>query len=244
MLPLIEQLLVLQDRDRLLHRLQAEIDAVPGQRKLLQERAAKAQADLDGTRNRCRQIESDRKRLELEVDSLKQRIAKVQAEQNNTRSNEQYKTFQHQIDTTAAEIARLDDQQLELMEQGEVAAREAEVAGREASARKAESDRALADLAAREANLNRERAGVTAERARLAAALEPAALQRYERLLKTKGDNVVVGVHHGVCGGCHMRMPTQSFLHAMAAVEIASCPNCARLLYHTADMAPAERDDV
>lgn len=244
MLPLIEQLLVLQDRDRLLHRLQAELAAVPGQRKHLQDRAAKAQADLDNSRNRCRQIESDRKRLELEVETLKQRIAKVLVEQNNTRSNDQYKAFQHQIETTEAEISRLDDQQLELMEQAEAAAKEAEVAGREATARKAESDKALSDLAAREANLNKELASVTADRARLASAIEPPALQRYERLLKTKGDNVVVGVNNGVCGGCHMRMPTQSFLHAMAAVEIATCPNCARILYHTADMAPAVRDDA
>ncbi len=32
---------------------------------------------------------------------------------------------------------------------------------------------------------------------------------RYERLFKSKGENVVVGVEHSACGGCHMKLPAQ-----------------------------------
>ena len=66
--------------------------------------------------------------------------------------------------------------------------------------------------------------------------MEPVVLGRYERILKTKGDNVLVGVHRVVCGGCHVKLPMQVFLHAKAQIEIASCPNCGRLLYFTPDM--------
>jgi predicted nucleic acid-binding Zn-ribbon protein len=66
--------------------------------------------------------------------------------------------------------------------------------------------------------------------------VEPIALGRYERILKTKGDNVLVGVHRVVCGGCHVKLPMQVCLHAKAQLEIASCPNCGRMLYFTPDM--------
>ena len=39
---------------------------------------------------------------------------------------------------------------------------------------------------------------------------------RYERLVKSKGENVVVGVQHGVCGGCHMRLPAQLLVTCQA----------------------------
>lgn len=236
MLPIIEALLVIQDRDRRLLRLRAELEAVPVQRQLLLGKAAKTQAAFDEVKKRATHAESERKRLELEAGTLQQRIQKLQTEQQATRSNDQYRAFQHQIETTQGEIRRLEDGQIEFMEQGEVAAREVAEAAKVAATQKAETDRQVADLSAREANLRKEFETVLAERNGLGAQVDPQALSRYERILKTKGDNVLVGVHRVVCGGCHMKLPMQVFLQAKAQVELVSCPNCGRLLYFTPDM--------
>jgi hypothetical protein len=67
-------------------------------------------------------------------------------------------------------------------------------------------------------------------------------LLRYERLRKSKGEKVVVGVAHGVCGGCHMRLPAQILVSCQAEQEIVTCPNCGRLLYYTRDMSLAVAD--
>ena len=77
MLPIIEALLVLQDKDRRLIRLRAELEAVPVQRQLLQSKAAKTQAAFDEVKKRATHIESERKRLELEAGTLQQRINKL-----------------------------------------------------------------------------------------------------------------------------------------------------------------------
>ena len=65
---------------------------------------------------------------------------------------------------------------------------------------------------------------------------------RYERLLKSKGDNVIVGVDNGVCGGCHMKLSAQILVTCQGHKELVSCINCGRILYYTRDMAlsPAE----
>ena len=236
MLPIIEALLVLQDRDRRLIRLKAELEAVAPQRQLLQLKAAKTQAAFEEVRKRNVHIESERKRLELEVVTMQQRINKLRTEQLGTRSNDQYKAYQHQIETTQAEISRLDDQQIELMEQAEAVGRDVAEAAKVAAGQKAETDRQLVDLAAREANLRKDHELVSAERAALAAKADPAGLWRYDRILKMKGDNALVGVHRVVCGGCHVKLPMQTFLHAKAQLELTACPNCGRLLYFTPDM--------
>ncbi len=237
MLPIIEQLLVLQDRDRRMLRLKAELDTFPGQRQLLQTKAARAQEGFDEVRKKSAHTESERKRMELEVETLRQRIAKLEIEQQGTRSNDQYKTFQHQIGTIRTEIAKLDDQQLELMEQGELMAQEVKVASKGAAEQKAESDRIMSDLAAREEKMRKELELVSADRARLAADIDPVVVARYDRILKSRGDNIVVGVDKVVCGGCHMKLPMQSFVEAKGQQAIVHCPHCTRILYFTSDMA-------
>jgi hypothetical protein len=61
-------------------------------------------------------------------------------------------------------------------------------------------------------------------------------LNRYDRLLKTKGDNVIVGVGGNVCGGCHMQLTTQAVVSAKGQSELVACPTCSRILYFTAAM--------
>ncbi len=243
MFPVIEALLVLQDRDRRLLRLKAEIEALPSQRQALEERAAQAASTFDAQKHHALHLESERKKLELDVDALKQRISKVGAEQQGTRSNDQYKAYQHQIETTLAEISRLDDQQLALMEQSEVAAVVVAAAQKVATAQKAETAKHLSDLVGREASLRREQAALVAERAAAAAKVEPAALGKYEAVARRRGDQVLVGVPKGVCGGCHMRLPQHICVTAMGQKDIPSCPNCSRLLYYTREMEVRVSDE-
>ena len=91
----------------------------------------------------------------------------------------------------------------------------------------------------REENLKKELAELERGRAELASAVDGSVLNRYERLCKSKGDMVVVGVHHGVCGGCHMKLPPQLLVACKSGQEIVNCINCNRILYYTRDMAPA-----
>lgn len=238
MLPIIEKLLILQDRDRRLIRVRAEVATLPGQRQMIQAKAAAGSAEYEAIKKDAQQLESDRKKLELDADALKDRIGKVRAQQNETRSNDQYKAYEHQIETSQREISRLEDLQLDLMERIEAASRRVEVATKAHAALKAETDRQLTDLASREKHLATELASATEARATAASGIDDASvLSRYDRLLKTKGDNLIVGVAGGVCGGCHMKLPTQSVVSAKAQNELVACPSCSRILYFTSDMA-------
>jgi predicted nucleic acid-binding Zn-ribbon protein len=238
MLPVIEQLLVLQDRDRKRLRLEAELTDLPLQRRRLQDKAAQMAAAADSLKHRTRHLESERKKLELEVSSKEEFIRKFETAQGQTKSNDEYKRYAHQIETTKAEIRALEDQELELMEATEVAARELVAAQATATAEKGAVDRQIAELTTREGNLQRDLEGVLGNREELAAAIEPSVLSKYERLLATRGDNIVVGVAGATCGGCHMKLPQQNFLFAKAQKELAVCPNCNRILYYTRDMEP------
>jgi predicted nucleic acid-binding Zn-ribbon protein len=239
MLEAIEKLLILQDRDRKIRRVQQELGHIGPERETLRARAATAQTQLEVAKNRIKQIESERKRLELDVETKKTQIEKYANQQLETRKNEEYRALTHEIDLCKADIVKIEDQEIVLMEQGEVVQKEIARATQESNEAKKLVENQTAQLDQREENLKKELAELQSGRAELAAAVEETARARYERLLKSKGDNVIVGVHNGVCGGCHMKLPPQILVTCQGQKEIVACINCGRILYYTRDMALA-----
>jgi hypothetical protein len=239
MLETIEKLLLLQDCDRKIHRVQQELAGIGPERETFRAKAAAVRAQLDALKNRVRQMESDRKRLELEVEAKKQQIEKYANQQLQTRKNEEYRALAHEIETCKADIIKIEDQEIVLMEQAEAAQKEVARLDRESDEAKKLGESQVAQLEQREQNLRQELNGLQESREALAAAVDESARARYERLSRSKGENVVVDVHHGVCGGCHVRLPPQVLVRCQAQQEIVSCTNCGRILYYTRDMAPA-----
>ena len=182
------------------------------------------------------------KKLVSEVEAKKNQIEKYSLQQFQTKKNDEYRALAHEIEICKQDIVKLDDQQIELMEKAEVAQKEVQAANQVANEAKKLLEGQVGNLKSREENLTKELAELEASRQQLAEVVDESARGRYERLLKNKGSNVVVGVQHGVCGGCHMKLPTQVIVSCQANEEIVTCINCGRILYYTPEMDLAVTD--
>lgn len=243
MLDAIEKLLILQDRDRKISHVKAELSSVAPQRERLQAQSSGAQTKLEEAKLRLKQCETERKRLELEVEAKKQQIEKYSLQQFQTKKNEEYRALANEIQNCRTAIVGLEDQQLEFMEKAEAAQRDVSAANQMASEAKKLVESQLAEVAAREEALRRELADLEAGYEELEAAVaDQSVLARYKRLRKQRGERTVVGIEHSVCGGCHMKLPTQIVISCQGAQEVICCPNCGRILYYTPhmDLAIAE----
>jgi len=236
MLDSIEKLLVLQDRDRKINRVQQELAQIAPERESLRAKAGSTQSQLDAAKTRTKQIESERKQRDLEVEAKKSQIEKYANQQLQTRKNEEYKALAHEIEMAKDAIFRIEDQEIALMEQAEVAQKEVIRATLEANEAKKLADTQVAELGQREENFKKELAALQSGRAELASAVDEIARSRYDRILKSKGDNAVVGIDHGVCGGCHMKLQQQLIVSCQAQKEIVTCSSCGRILYYMRDM--------
>jgi predicted nucleic acid-binding Zn-ribbon protein len=236
MLDVIEKLLILQDRDRKIRRLKGELAHIEPQRQTMKAKVAAANATLENAKTRVKELESQRKELELEVEAKKQLITKYANQQLQTRKNEEYRALANEIQTCKEAIFKIEDQEISLMEQGEAAQKEVVRATQAANEARKLSEDQVAQLGVREENLKKELAELETNRGELAAAVDSGVRARYERLVKNKGENVVVGVQHGVCGGCHMKLQPQLVVSCQAQQELVTCSNCGRILYYTRDM--------
>lgn len=233
---IIEKLLILQDRDRKILRVNQELAHIGPERDSLRAKASATQSALETAKTRIKQIESERKQRDLEIEAKKAQIEKYLNQQLQTRKNEEYKALTHEIEMAKEAIFKIEDAEIVLMEQAEVAQKELARATTEAAAAKKQVEDQIGQLNSREENLKQELAGLSGGRIALAEAVDESTRNRYERLFKNKGENVVVGIEHSSCGGCHMKLPPQIVTHCRAQGEIVTCPNCGRILYFTRDM--------
>ncbi len=231
MLKEIEQLLILQDRDRKIRTLKTELKLLPGERKELEEKLAKNTQQLDAEKLKGKSIEVERKGLEINAASKRETIAKYNLQKFQTRKNEEFQAITNEIKRYEAEVSAIEDRELELMEAAErqkLAIAEAEKAASEV---KAQFARNIQYLEEKIVAIKEQLGELEAERTRLASNVEEDLLDTYNRLFTSKSDNAVVGLDHEVCTGCHMRLTASTAARVRAAREIAHCEQCGRILY-------------
>jgi len=230
MLPEIEKLLVIQDRDRKIRTLKQELKMSPLESKDLEEKLVAGQKQLEAVKLKAKEIEVERKKLEVEVQAKRDTINKYQTQKFQTRKNEEFQALNNEITRYEGEIRTIEDRELELMESGEQAKATIATTDKETQASKAQIERQLADIAAKTKALAAQLKDLEAERATLAAGVDEDLLDTFNRLFVNKTE-AVVPLEHDVCMGCHMKITTQTVVRVKGGKEIVHCEQCGRILY-------------
>jgi predicted nucleic acid-binding Zn-ribbon protein len=227
----LEQLLVLQDRQQKIRQIQTEIKTLPLERAYLESQLAATAAGVESLKHKGRQVEVERKKLELDVGTRAESISRLKTQQYQTRKNDEFQAISHEIERYENEIRKLEDQELELMIEVDKLKGEIEAADKSARATKDSISRQLIDLETKSKALGSRQQELETEREALAAQIDPDLLDQFERLFNSKGDAAIVAVEHGVCTGCHMKVTTATAARVKAGKEIVSCEQCGRILY-------------
>ncbi len=233
MLPEIEKLLVLQDRDQRIRTLKTELKNAPIERKDLEVRLAATAAGAEKAKANLRELEVEKKRLEVEAQAKRDQINRFKAQQMQTRKNEEFQALGNEINHFEKEISKIEDRELEVMELIEKAKpvlADAERAVAEAKSRVAAQ---ITDLEAKIATLGETLNTIESERAALTEGIDEDILDQYNRLFVSKGGNAVVALEHEVCTGCHMKLTTQTLVRVRGGQQITHCEQCGRILYWT-----------
>ena len=227
----LEQLLILQDREQKIRQIRTEIETVPLRRKSLEAQLAESKASVETLRQRVRQAEVDRKKLELDVGTRAESVSRLKTQQYQTRKNDEFQAIGHEIERYENEIRKIEDDELEVMVLADKIKADLAAEETKAAATRDSIARQTADLDEKSKALESQLQGLTTERSNLATKIDEDLLARFERLFKSKGDAAVVAIEHGVCTGCHMKVTTATAAGVKAGKEIVNCENCGRILY-------------
>ena len=231
MLPEIEKLLALQDRDQRIKALKTELKSVPIERKELDARLALAAGGAEKAKARMRELEVEKKRLEVDAEGKREQIGKFKTQQMQTRKNEEFQAFTQQIGHFEQDISNLEDRELGIMEEMEKMKPILAGAERNAADAKALVARQITGLDEKVAALNEQLKTYESTRADLTAGIDEDLLDQYNRLFTTKHGQAVVPLEHEVCTGCHMKLTTQTVANVRASKHLVHCEQCGRILY-------------
>jgi predicted nucleic acid-binding Zn-ribbon protein len=229
--PTVEALLVLQERDNRVTTLTNELDEAPRQMTTVDNEVAARTAKFDTLKLKTRQIEADRKKIDLDVQTKQGAIARYKSQQQLTRKNEEFTALNHEIEHAEKDISTLEDAELELMDAYDKGLVEVTAAQKELMAFTEKAKQKKAELEKRTAALAADLVKAEEQQATAEKTVPEDALVRYRRILKSKRDVAIVPIRSGACGGCHMKLTSQTVLSAKAAEVLVACENCGRLVY-------------
>ena len=232
MQPELEQLLILQNRDQKIRQIRAEVKTVPDQRAQLEAHLAASAAGLEAAKLKTRQLEVERKKLELDVGTRTESINRLKTQQYETRKNEEFRAMGNEIERYEKEISAIEDQELELMERADKLKAEVAVEDKKVAVERDSVARQLSDLEGKTTALEGQLESLIKERTEIAGRIDEDVLDRFERLFASKGNAAVVALEHEVCTGCHMKITAQTVHRVKSGRELVSCEQCGRILYY------------
>ena len=227
----MQQLLVVQDRDVRIRRVERDLAALPRERQAVDDELAGLRLAAEAARDGVRAAEVKRKGLEIDVESMREKVGKYQTQQLQIKTNEEYRALSSEIETLRTKITGVEDQELQIMEQIEELNRrmkESEAAFREAEREAGERHERIRE---KEEALGQRQAELRKERDELALQCDARLLSHYARILQKKCDVALVAVENGNCGGCHLRLPPATVNMARRSEGLVVCDHCGRMVY-------------
>ena len=204
---------------------------MPLERASLDAQVAAASASLEAVKDQARHVERDKKKLELDVGTREESIARLKTQQYETRKNDEFSAMGREIERYQTEISGLEDQELELMEKADLLKTQIAEEEKRAAAGKESIAKQIINLDSKQETLTERLEGLKKEREELAGKVDEDLLDLFNRLFVSKGDAAVVGLEHDVCTGCHMKVTTATAVRVKGGREIVSCEQCGRILY-------------
>ncbi len=230
--PAVNKLLVIQDKDKKIAYLKLEQKQIPVEEEQIVAELKKNSSGLDELKTKAKQVEVTRKNLELDVKSKQESIAKFKNQMSQTKKNDEYQAFIHEIERFEKDIVGIEDQELVLMEQYEELNKQIAEEQKRVKEFEALAATQKADLSKKAAHVDERLKELETARAADAASVDAPTLSKYERIMASKKDAAVVPIVHGTtCGGCHMKITATTIHASKSSATITQCENCGRIVY-------------
>jgi predicted nucleic acid-binding Zn-ribbon protein len=232
--PDLKHLIELQAEDLRLAQVRGELAAFPKRLAELDARVKAAQDELAKAKEALLGSLKDRKKFELDVEQWKEKVRKYKDQIYEIKSNEAYKTLQHEIQMAEAEIAKAEDRLLDRMMAGEEFERQVKAAEKTLKEVEAAAHAERSQVQAQQAEAQKQADHLTAEREKALAAVPEDTLDHYHRIARKHAGVALAEVRDETCTMCRVRVRPHVFqeLRRPDCNEIFHCESCTRILYY------------
>ena len=232
----IKRLVDLQKIDFEIYNLKRELKEKPDFLVQLKEKFESTKDGLKKLEDKLKTLLVDRKARELELQSKEGDITKANTQLSSLKTNKEYQAKLSEIEHMKADKSVIEEKILILFDEGDsinaLIAKEKQAVAEEEKkflAQKKEVDDLVKEIEDKLKVLESKRGQISPE-------INPAYLNRYERILENKGGLALVPIKAHSCGGCFMNVPDQVINEIKMRDRFIFCEMCARILYLEDDL--------
>jgi len=227
----IEQLIILQDVDDQIIVLREEIEKAPleladleGQLAEFEERRAQIDERMDI-------LKDQQKKLGIEIEEDATKIKKSKNKLMLVGNTKEYHAMMREMDSLEKLNRMREEEQVAVKEETERQLAATEALNEEMAGVQEQYNELKKTLDARLADANKKLDSLGRKRKKACKVVPPPILGRYEFIRERMENPVIVPVTQGICHGCHIMIPPQSYNDLQKGQQILSCPNCQRLIH-------------
>jgi len=240
----IEQLVVLQRVDSEILSLEKALQKVPAQLQELEKKLHYLQEQAHIMQERIDIASEQKNKLENEIDADDQLLKKNKNKLLQVENSKEYHAIMRDMDVLEKtnrqrkeELDTIMADMKELEERKAALDRDIESTNQQIQEQQSKLDAKLQE--------KRERMGkLLEEKERATRAIPEPILVRYNFIRERLVGPVIVPVSEGVCYGCHIMIPPQTYIDLQKGEQILSCPNCQRIMYWEKHFTPQENNQT
>ncbi|MBI3736201.1 hypothetical protein HY256_06780 [Candidatus Sumerlaeota bacterium] len=234
---ILPRLLELCDVDRELHALKRQLALYPKMQAEMDAREAASKQSIAAAEEKFQKSREIRRKVELDVKALRDKIEKYQMQQGQVKTNKEYEAITHEIEGVKAKIEELDLTGIEALEREEQGEKEKAAAAREHQELVKHNGAERARIASQIAEKEAKRAEYQAEHDRRIAELPEELKENYELLNDRYPGAALASVADGHCNGCGMNLIKHLVHDVRVGEKLIRCEGCMRILYDPVNAA-------
>ncbi len=227
----LARLIQLQEIDTKIRTQEEQRNRLPELLNSLDRRRAESREGLEKVKEALLAAQMNKRDRDQDLEVGAQKVERLKARSSEIKNNKEYQAQLKEIETAEQENKAIEDSILVLMEKIDAAAAQITVAEqrmREEGQAIAEEQKKYEDAFAK---LWEEIKATEQARQEAMAQIDPSVLERYRKLMLSKGGIAMAEARGESCSGCYMSIPPQVFVNVKKNESIISCPQCGRLLY-------------
>jgi uncharacterized protein len=225
------KLIDLQSKDAAVAEAERRLDSLGLETAGLDQTLQRARGALDAARRAAADGQRRRDELETKIESYRILQDRRRLRLEQVRNPKEASTLMTELDLAQSVMAKEENdwvRSADMVTQMEVKVKDEE---RNVAAVEAAQAPERAQVAQRRAVLEAERDAAVQVREGCAAQVDKALRNRYERLRRTRSNDVVVPLLSGACGACHTAVPMNRRSQIKAGTVIDACEACGAILY-------------
>ena len=234
----LDTLVKLQEAETETVRIQTYLKDVDKEKEGLEQKLTTYVHVLDEKKEGLEKVISAVKDMELELQTIEERIKKSTETLKHVKTDKEYQVLQREIDNNKKRVDQLEGTLLGKMEEREQ--KEAELKTQETDLLQV-TEKIRAEQATMDEKCANDRELLETYRIKkneIGAALSAELLDTFNDISRVGGGLAVTEVRDGVCRGCFMNIPPQMFIEVQRGKDLILCPQCNRILYFKEKVVP------